>query len=76
MYAHMGAIASQDGQLEWLCSAVGKYVCDLLASKDNHDVLYLVLYPYAGMDQRGCVNIQCTWDEPPDDRGNIILMFW
>ena len=63
------------GQLEWLCSVVDKDNCDFLASKDDHDVLDLVLYPYVGMDQRGYMNIQFTEDQPPDDRGNIIVMF-
>ena len=44
-------------QSEWPCSAVGKDVCDMLSSEDDLDVLDLVLYPYAGMDWRGCANI-------------------
>jgi hypothetical protein len=63
------------GQLEWSCSAVGKYVCNLLALEDDQDFLDLVLYPYIGMDWRGCAKLKFTKDEPPDDRGNIILMF-
>ena len=56
-------------------STVGKDVCNLLASEDEHDFVDLVLYPYVGMNWRGCVNIYFTEDEPPDDRGNIIVMF-
>jgi hypothetical protein len=39
------------------------------------DIFDLVQYPYAGMDWRGFVNIHFTKDEPPDDKGNIIVMF-
>ena len=58
--AHMhmwGKLFPKRGQLEWLCSAVDKDVCDFLASEDERDVLDLVLYPYAGMDWSGCMNI-------------------
>ena len=58
------------GQLEWLCSAINKDICDFMALEDD-----LVLYLYVGMDWRGCANIQFNGDEPFDDRGNIIVMF-
>ena len=73
---HMwGELFPKRGQLRWSCSAVSKDVYDLLALEDDCDVLILVLYPYVGMNWRGCENIQFTKDKPPDDRGNIILMF-
>ena len=61
--------------MEWLCSAVNKDICNFLVAEDDHDVLDLILYLYAGMDLRGCVNIHFIEDKPPDDRGNIMLMF-
>ena len=69
-----GKLFPKRGQLGWSCSVVGKDVCDLLVSKDDYDVLDLVLYPYMGMDCRGCANIQFTEAEPLDDRDNIIVM--
>ena len=54
---------------------MGKDICNFLALEDDHDDLNLVLYSYVGMDWRGCANIQFTRDEPPDSRGNIIVMF-
>lgn len=75
MCAHVGKLLPKWGQSEWLCSAVEKEVCDFFDLEDDHDVLDLVLYPYMGMDWRGCVNIHFTKDEPRDDRGNIISMF-
>ena len=52
-----GELFPKRGQSEWSCSLVDKDVCDLLASEDDCDVLDLVLYPYMGMDWRGCANI-------------------
>ena len=73
---HMwGKLFLKRGQSKWPCSAVGKEVYDFLASEDEHDVLDLISYPYAGMDWRGCENIQFIEDEPPNYRGNIIVMF-
>jgi hypothetical protein len=60
--------------LELLCTPVGRDVCDFLAREDNL-VLDIVQYPYVGMDWRGCPNILFTTIEPPDERGNIIVMF-
>jgi hypothetical protein len=62
------------GQLEFPITPVGRDVCDLLAREDN-PVLDIVQYPYMGMDWRGCPNILFTTVEPPDERGNIIIMF-
>ena len=73
---HMwGQLLPKRGQSELLCGVDDKDVCDLLAEEDEHDVLDFVLYPYAGIYWRGFENIQFTKDEPPDDRGNIIVIF-
>ena len=58
--AHMntlGKLFPERDQLEWSCSVVKKDICDFLASEDDHDILDLVLYPYVGMDWKGCANI-------------------
>ena len=47
---------------------------ELLASVDENPFI-MVPYPYARLDWRGCANIPFTADEPPDDRGNIIVLF-
>ena len=47
---------------------------ELLASVHKHPFI-MVPYPYAGLDWRGCANILFTVDEPPDDRGNITILF-
>ena len=47
---------------------------ELLVSVDEHPFV-MVPYPYAGLDWRGCANILFTDDEPPGDRGNIIVFF-
>ena len=47
---------------------------ELLASVDEHPFV-MVACPYAGFDCRGCVKILFTADEPPDDRGNITVLF-
>ena len=70
-----GQLFPKRSHSNWSCTTVGKDVCDLLDLEDDCDVLDLVLYPYIGMDWRGCVNIQFTKDDPSDDRGYIILMF-
>ena len=49
-------------------------VLDMLASEDDH-ALFMVPYPYVNMDSRGCLEIFFTLDEPPDERGNINVMF-
>ena len=48
---------------------------DLLASVDRLHPFIMVPCPYVGLDWRGCPNILFTDDEPPDDRGNIIVLF-
>jgi hypothetical protein len=54
---HMwGKLMPKRGQYEFPISLVGREVCDLLASEDNH-VLDIVEYLYMGMDWRGCPNI-------------------
>ena len=47
---------------------------ELLANVDEHPFI-LVPCPYARLDWRGCANILFITDEPPDDRGNIIVLF-
>ena len=47
---------------------------ELLASVDEHPFI-LVPCPYVGLDWRGCANILFKADEPPDDRGNITVLF-
>ena len=46
----------------------------LLANVFEHPFI-MVPCPYAGLDWRGCANILFTADEPPNDRGNIIVLF-
>jgi hypothetical protein len=62
------------GQYKFPISPVDREVCDLLASEDNL-VLDIAEYPYMGMDWRACPNIRFIVEEPPDERGNIIIMF-
>jgi hypothetical protein len=62
--------ANQSGRV----LSIDREICDFLAQEENF-VLNVVQYPYVGMDWRGCPNILFTTDEPPDDRGNIIIMF-
>ena len=47
---------------------------ELLSSVDEHTFI-LVPCPYAGLHWQGCANILFTADEPPDDRGNITILF-
>ena len=47
---------------------------ELLASVDEHPFI-MVPCPYAGLDWRACANILFIADEPPDDRGNITVLF-
>ena len=47
---------------------------ELLASVDEN-LFIMVPCPYAGLDWRGCANILFTANEPPDDRGNITVLF-
>ena len=47
----------------------------LLASVDELHPFIMVPCPYAGLDWRGCANILFTYDEPPDYRGNITVLF-
>ena len=53
---------------------ITSYVLEMLASEDNH-ALGLIPYPYADIDWRGCPKIFFTSYEPPDERGNINVMF-
>ena len=53
---------------------ITSYVLEMLASQDDH-ALDMVPYPYASMDWRACPKIFFMADEPPDDRGNINVMF-
>ena len=55
-------------------SRISNVALELLASVDEHPFI-MVPYPYAGLDWRGCANILFTADEPPDDRGNIIVLY-
>ena len=48
---------------------------DLLASVDELNPFIMVPCPYAGLDWLGCANILFIADEPPDDRGNITVLF-
>ena len=48
---------------------------DLLASVDGLHPFILVPCPYASLDWQGCPNILFRADEPPDDRGNINVLF-
>ena len=46
---------------------------DLLSNVDELHPFIMVPCPYAGLDWRGCANILFKDDEPPDNRGNIIV---
>jgi hypothetical protein len=46
----------------------------LLGSAADH-MFFMVLCPYVGLDWRGCPIFLFTIDEPPDDRGNISVLF-
>ena len=70
-----GQLFTKTSQSEWPCIPVDKEICDLLDGVEDPILLELVLYPYVGMDWRGCENIHFTEDEPLDDRGNIIFIF-
>ena len=48
---------------------------ELLGSVDELHAFIMVPCPYVGLDWRGCANILFTDDEPPDDRGNITILF-
>ena len=48
---------------------------ELLASVDKLHPFIMAPYPYAGLDWRGCANILFIDDEPPNDKGNIIVLF-
>ena len=48
---------------------------ELLSSVDELHPFIMVPYPYARLDWQGCANILFTDDEPPDDRGNITILF-
>ena len=61
------------GQLEFL-SRINSKVLEIISSEDD-DTMNVMEYPYVDMDQRGFVNILFTQDYPPNDRGNISVMF-
>ena len=65
---------SKRGQSEYLITPMGREVIDLLSSEDNN-FLDIIEHLYAGIDRRGCPNIQFTTEEPTYERGNIIVMF-
>jgi len=46
----------------------------LLGSEVDH-MFIMVLCHYMGLDWRGCSNILFTPDEPPNDIGNISVLF-
>ena len=48
---------------------------DLLASFHGLYPVIMVSCSYVRLDWRGCPNILFTYDEPPDDRGNITVLF-
>ena len=48
---------------------------DLLASVSRLHPFIMIPCPYVGLDWRGFSNILFTPDEPPDDRGNITVLF-
>ena len=49
-------------------------VVEMIASDEDH-ALDLLPYPYIGLDWRACPNIFFTQDKPPNERGNISVMF-
>ena len=58
----------------------GKTVFPMRISNDALELLASVPFimvpcPYARLDWQGCANILFIDDEPPDDKGNIIVLF-
>ena len=47
---------------------------ELLANVDDHPFV-MVPCPYAGFHWQGCADFLFTDDEPPDDAGNITILF-
>ena len=58
-----------------LLARISHDALELLASVDKLYPFIMVPCPYAGLDWRGCANILFTDDEPPNDRGNITVLF-
>jgi hypothetical protein len=69
-----GELFPKRGQLEWPCTPANREACDFLFEEDNI-VLDIVQYSYTEMDWRGFPNIIFTTFEPPNQKGNIIIMF-
>lgn len=61
------------GMLEILAKILDEAL-ELLNSVDDH-ALFVLGYPYTGIDWRGCPDIFFIADEPRDDRVNIIVFF-
>ena len=61
------------GQLEFL-TRISPEALGLLGSVVDH-MFVMVSYPYTGLDWQGCLNILFKTDEPPNDRGNINVLF-
>ena len=47
---------------------------EMLANEDDH-ALDMLPYPYVNLNLRGFPNTFFTLDEPPNERGNINVMF-
>jgi hypothetical protein len=71
--AHVGGDDAQEGPAR-VSTRISPDALGLLASEADH-MFIMVSCPYTGLDWRGCLNILFTPDEPPDDRGNISVLF-
>ena len=70
----MGTDDAQEGETVFF-TRISHDALELLASVDEMHPFIMVPCLYVGLDWRGCPNILFTNDEPPDDRGNIIVSF-
>ena len=69
-----GQIMPKRGDTMFL-ARISHDLLDLLANVGGLHPFIMVPCPYARLDWRGCPNILFTPDEPPDDRGNITVLF-
>jgi hypothetical protein len=68
-----GEMIPKRGQPEF-STRISPDALGLLGSEVDH-IFIMVSCPYMDLDWRGCRNILFTLDEPPDDRGNISVLF-
>jgi hypothetical protein len=69
----LGEMMPKRGQPKFL-ARIFPDALGLLGNAVDH-IFVMVSCPYVGLDWRGCLNILFTPDDPPDDRGNISILF-